>query len=76
MRSNGKALSLRNVIEKNVVSTCALRTRDLGGLSFIGWGHTGTIVRENNARDMVGMDTNDKGELLRPFYTWSVDLDN
>lgn len=33
-------------------------------------------MRSNCVKDMVGTDTNDQGELLRPFFTWSVYLDN
>ena len=57
-------------------SVHAQTTRDLGGISFIGQGHTDTIVRHNCVRDVIGMDIDDTGRLMRPFYSWGVYLDN
>lgn len=65
-----------NRVERNHLSQLAQTTRDLGGLSFIGQGHTDTIVRHNCVRDVIGMDIDDSGRLMRPFYSWSVYLDN
>jgi hypothetical protein len=45
MRSDGPALSVNNVIERNKLAFLAQSTRDMGGLSFIGAGHSGNIVR-------------------------------
>ena len=69
-------MSHGNTIERNRLSQLAQRTRDLGGLSFIGTGHSGTVVRHNCVREVVGMDMDDSGRLMRPFFTWSVYLDN
>ena len=65
-------MSHGNTIERNRLSQLAQRTRDLGGLSFIGTGHSGTVVRHNCVREVVGMDMDDSGRLMRPFFTWSV----
>jgi len=70
------AASHGNRVERNHLSQLAQTTRDLGGLSFIGQGHTGTIVRHNCVRDVIGMDIDDTGRLMRPFYSWGVYLDN
>lgn len=74
--SSAPAESYGNRIERNYLSHLAQCTRDLGGLSFIGQGHAETVVRANCVHDVVGMDVDDKGQILRPFYTWSVYLDN
>ena len=68
-------MSHGNTIERNRLSQLAQRTRDLGGLSFIGTGHSGTVVRHNCVRSVIGMDIDDSGRLMRPFFTWSVYLD-
>ena len=34
------------------------------------------MVRHNCVRDVIGMDIDDSGRLMRPFFTWSVYLDN
>lgn len=65
-----------NRVERNHLSQLAQTTRDLGGLSFIGQGHTDTIVRHNCVKDVIGMDIDDSGRLMRPFYSWGVYLDN
>ena len=65
-----------NRVERNHLSQLAQTTRDLGGLSFIGQGHTDTVVRHNCVKDVIGMDIDDSGRLMRPFYSWGVYLDN
>jgi hypothetical protein len=70
------AMSYGNRIERNRLSQLAQTTRDLGGLSFIGQGLANTIVRHNCVRDVIGMDMNDQGQLMRPYFTWSLYLDN
>jgi nitrous oxidase accessory protein NosD len=65
-----------NRVERNHLSQLAQTTRDLGGVSFIGQGHTDTVVRHNCVRDVIGMDIDDSGRLMRPFYSWGVYLDN
>lgn len=76
VRSQGDAISIGNLVEGNTMSMLAMSTRDMGGLSFIGDGHTGTIVRNNCVRDVIGMDTDWTGQFLRPFYNWGIYLDN
>eukprot|EP00051_Salpingoeca_urceolata_P033824 m.502529 g.502529 ORF g.502529 m.502529 type:complete len:738 (-) comp67877_c0_seq1:32-2245(-) len=76
VRSNVGALSLRNHIHHNVIKHVGLRTRDLGGISLIGQGYTGTVIEDNCVRDVQGHDTDSTGALLTPFFTWSIYLDN
>jgi hypothetical protein len=70
IRSNGRDTSTDNIVADNRLSNLAQLTRDLGGLSFIGAGHSRTVVRGNCVREVVGMDTSPSGEILRPYYTF------
>ena len=47
-------------------------TRDLGGLSFIGTGHTLSVVRHNCVKRVTGVDTDPRGRFNTPFYTWGL----
>ena len=76
IRSNGDSISYGNRVERNRLVDLARSTRDLGGLSFIGEGHTGTLVRHNCVRRAVGLDTDPSGKFNTPFYTWGIYLDN
>ena len=78
LRSNGATASRANLVELNLVEGAGQQTRDLGGISLIGAhvADVGTTIRSNCVRGMVGTDTNPDGQLLRPFFTWSVYLDN
>lgn len=77
IRSNGAhAMSTDNTVELNRIEGAGQATRDLGGISLIGAGETRTRILSNCVKDVVGTDTNEHGELLRPFFTWSLYLDN
>jgi parallel beta-helix repeat protein len=63
VRSNGKAQSYNNTIERNWIRRTGLRTADFGGISFIdhGAGHgntTGNRVLGNCVRESHGMRDN------------------
>ena len=68
--------------EKSIIATfcirasCREKTRDLGGLSFIGDGITNTIVKNNCVKNVIGFDTNPNGTILTPFFNWGIYLDN
>ena len=76
IRSDGTAIARGNRVERNRLFDLARSTRDLGGLSFIGAGHTGTVVRHNCVKRVIGMDTDTRGAFNRPYFTWGVYLDN
>ena len=76
IRSNGAAISYRNRIERNRLVDLGQSTRDLGGLSFIGSGHTLSVVRHNCVKRVTGVDTDPHGRFNTPFFTWGVYLDN
>ena len=76
VRTQGAATSRNNLIELNRIVGSGQATRDLGGISLIGAGNTGTVIRSNCVKDTLGTDTNQEGVLLRPFFAWSLYLDN
>ena len=81
VRSEPKgALSRGNLLELNRIYDSGMKTRDLGGISLLGpedtAAPTGTVIRSNCVKRTVGMDTTDHGVVLRPFFTWSIYLDN
>lgn len=76
-RSNGPhAFSQNNSITSNRIFRSGQKTRDMGALSVIGVGETGTVISGNCVCEVIGTDTNDKGEFLRPFYTFGMYMDN
>jgi hypothetical protein len=78
VRSNGDAGSLNNLIELNRIENSGQKSRDLGAISLMGSHTPGTrsVIRSNCVLNTVGTDTNKEGRLLRPFFSWSVYLDN
>ena len=63
-------------LELNRLENLGEKTRDLGGLSFIGDGITNTIVKNNCVKNVIGFDTNPNGTILTPFFNWGIYLDN
>eukprot|EP01006_Ploeotia_vitrea_P053052 TRINITY_DN67750_c0_g2_i1.p1 TRINITY_DN67750_c0_g2~~TRINITY_DN67750_c0_g2_i1.p1 ORF type:complete len:530 (+),score=45.65 TRINITY_DN67750_c0_g2_i1:373-1962(+) len=75
------SVSTENLIEYNIIKRVGLKTRDLGGLSFLGpYQHapqpTNNTVQYNCVQDVIGIDTNHKLEFLTPFFNWAIYLDN
>ena len=74
--------SLDNVVERNRVARVGLATKDLGGISVIAYGMappTRTALRENCVADVLGVFSavaGAAGELVSPFMTWGIYLDN
>ena len=78
IRSNDgpNGMSIHNIVELNRLENLGEKTRDLGGLSFIGDGITNTIVKNNCVKNVIGFDTNPNGTILTPFFNWGIYLDN
>ena len=72
----GAVVSSHNRVERNRLHDLARSTRDLGGLSFIGAGHTDSVVRHNCVKRVTGLDTDPAGRFLTPYFNWGVYLDN
>ena len=67
---------IEDYFDKEVIENLGEKTRDLGGLSFIGDGITNTIVKNNCVKNVIGFDTNPNGTILTPFFNWGIYLDN
>ncbi|WP_036479371.1 right-handed parallel beta-helix repeat-containing protein [Myxosarcina sp. GI1] len=70
--------SRHNIIEFNAIVDTNLETSDTGAIeSYTGDRKqlTGNIIRFNYIRNVVGMGTNRKGQILSPYYTWGIYLD-
>lgn len=71
-------LSHRNVIEFNEIRRCNLETNDTGAIETLGYERrdSGNVVRHNLILDSVGLGTTAEGEILTPYFTWGVYLDD
>eukprot|EP00912_Choanoflagellata_sp_UC4_P001667 UC4_evm4s1059 len=57
---------------QSIYTQLALTTKDLGGLSFIGNGHTGSVIENNCVKNIFGLDTDPRGNFLdRYLDNWS-----
>ncbi|NQT51754.1 right-handed parallel beta-helix repeat-containing protein, partial [bacterium] len=67
-----------NVIEFNRLVRTNLETNDTGAIETLGRDRedTGNIIRGNLILDAVGFKTTETGEMLTPFYTWGIYLDD
>ena len=67
-----------NVIEFNRLIRTNLETNDTGAIETLGRDRedTGNIIRGNLILDAVGLKTTETGEMLTPFYTWGIYLDD
>ncbi|MFW6161742.1 MAG: right-handed parallel beta-helix repeat-containing protein [Planctomycetota bacterium] len=73
----GKA-SHRNVIEWNRILRTNLETNDTGAIETLGRDRedTGNVIRYNLMLDSVGLKTTETGDILRPYYSWGIYLDD
>ena len=76
IRSQESFYSLNNEVSYNIIKNTGLKTRDYGGLSFIGTGYTNTTVTYNCVANSIGFDTDNIGRIMTPFYSFGIYLDN
>ena len=69
-------MSLNNTIIYNKINNVGLKTRDLGGISLLGDGITNSKIMYNCVKNVIGTDQNSQGNILSPFYSWGIYLDN
>ncbi|MDY0168338.1 MAG: right-handed parallel beta-helix repeat-containing protein [Thermoguttaceae bacterium] len=71
-------LSHRNVIEFNDLRRANLETNDTGIIETLGRERrdSGNVIRHNLLLDSVGMITSAEGEILTPYFSWGVYLDD
>ena len=71
--------SLGNLVAANRLAWLGEQTKDLGAISLIGYSGgplTGSVIRDNCVRDVVGVYSGDDGVLHVGYYTWGIYLDN
>ncbi len=70
--------SHHNVIEYNRILRTNLETNDTGAIETLGRDRedTGNVIRYNLILDAVGLKTSPTGEMLTPFYSWGIYLDD
>ena len=75
---NLSAYSHNNIIEFNELIDTNLETCDTGAIETLGRDQrdTGNIIRHNLIRNVVGLNTDAKGEFMTPYFTWGIYLDD
>ena len=79
LKTFGKgSASHRNLVEFNRILFSNLETNDTGAIETLGRDQedTGNVIRGNLILDVVGLGTTERGELLTPYYTWGIYLDD
>ncbi len=67
-----------NVIEYNRLVRTNLETNDTGAIETLGRDKedSGNVISHNIMLDSVGFKTTESGEILTPYYTWGIYLDD
>lgn len=67
-----------NIVEYNRIERTNLETNDTGAIETLGRDRedSGNIIRYNVILDVVGLKTSETGEMLTPYYTWGIYLDD
>ena len=79
LKSYSKAnVSHNNIVEYNRIERTNLETNDTGAIETLGRDgeDSGNIIRYNMILDVVGLKTSETGEMLTPYYTWGIYLDD
>ena len=75
---NKDNVSHDNIVEYNRIVRTNLETNDTGAIETLGRDRedSGNIIRYNVILDVVGLKTSETGEMLTPYYTWGIYLDD
>jgi len=67
-----------NVIEYNRLLRTNVETNDTGAIETLGRDReaSGNVIRHNLILDSIGLKTTETGEILTPYYTWGIYLDD
>ena len=70
--------SHHNVIEYNRLMRTNAETNDTGAIETLGRDRedTGNVIRYNMILDAIGLKTSPTGEMLTPYYSWGIYLDD
>ncbi len=73
-----KRYSHNNAIEFNKIIDTNLETSDTGAIETLGRDKqiSGNVIRYNLIRNVVGMGTKGNSEIISPYYTWGIYLDD
>ncbi|MGB9596302.1 MAG: right-handed parallel beta-helix repeat-containing protein [Candidatus Poribacteria bacterium] len=72
------ASSHNNIAEYNEIIDSNLETNDTGAIETLGRDYelSGNIIRFNYIRNVVGMNTTYDGQIVSPYFTWGIYLDD
>lgn len=75
---SGDRYSHDNVVEYNEIIDTSLETNDAGAIETLGRDKqdSGNIIRFNFIRNVVGVNTTKQGEIVSPYFTWGIYLDD
>ncbi|MBN1346132.1 MAG: right-handed parallel beta-helix repeat-containing protein [Phycisphaerae bacterium] len=67
-----------NIVEYNRIVRTNMETNDTGAIETLGRDRedSGNVIRYNLILDAVGLKTSPTGEMMTPFYTWGIYLDD
>jgi parallel beta-helix repeat protein len=67
-----------NLVEFNELIDTNLETNDTGAIETLGRDRqdSGNIIRFNLLRNAVGLKTSPEGEIMSPYFTWGIYLDD
>ena len=72
------SVSHDNIVEYNRIERTNLETNDTGAIETLGRDRedSGNVIRCNLILDVIGLKTSETGEMLTPYYTWGIYLDD
>ena len=75
---SAKNYSHGNIVEYNRIENTNLETSDTGAIEVLGRDKklSKNIIRFNFIANVVGMGTSPQGEIISPYYTWGIYLDD
>lgn len=75
---NEGAGSHQNIVEYNELIDMNLETNDTGAIETLGRDRklTGNVIRYNLIRNVVGLKTDSDGNIMSPYFTWGIYLDD
>jgi parallel beta-helix repeat protein len=75
---NEESYSHDNIVEYNELIDLNLETNDTGAIETLGRDRkdSGNIIRYNLIRNVVGLKTSPEGEMMSPYFTWGIYLDD
>lgn len=75
---DGDRYSHHNIVEYNEIIDTSLETSDAGAIETLGRDkqYSGNVIRFNFIRNAVGLTTDKSGNIIAPYFTWGIYLDD